>query len=1080
MATLASLNTIQSLYVAYYGRPADPAGLEYWASLLDQSEGDLSGIINAFGTSSEYTNRFGSNSPSQAVNNLYQQLFGRDAEPEGLEFHVNLITSGQKTLAEIALQISIGAQGGDKTVIEGRTEVANAFTRELDTLEEIEAYSSDRGVSIGQDYLMLVTEQNPAEVVLRDAAPVVETLLPETEPETPPGGGGETSPPALTFTAEFNEDSTVIFGGTQTGDITLTSNEGVWTFTRGALTAMVSSEVVTGIAIGMADLSADARLLDGKLVTGSGQLALSNLTGELDLNGLDVNLTVTVAVNEDLDISENVNLDTVDIYEINNDAQLILTIEQYEGTMIQGQGTLVFADEINTLINTANSGDLLDTATSLVITNPASIGLLKLLDARSDTPFTYSTIRDSAGVIADPTNSDLIANTETIIVIGNIGINDLSVVYATINEATTTVIAENLQDTVDNLLPGGVVDEYVTEGSNVAVLDAATIAEIKLIDVANGSGALTYSLEDSYGHIVAEDAADLVASATAITLESYALGERSVAEMEYLLSLKNVNGDNYFVLGDFTYALLDTSAALSSSVTGVTDIVTGATSVEASDEATVSQARVIYERDNGATYSITDSSSSILGSTEGTTDAVLQAATITATNIVTAAIAVDLYNIRSGTATIYNVSDYYTNITAVAGAAIDKAINLSNYTSLYDIAEAQTLVNFTNSGITSIGYLRDTVADINSFVGANERSELLSYNFYVYDTSSSILTAIDNNALTFITGNPATDFEGDALVGNVQVSDTFDVEGAETFWTTVNPIFVDNSTSTASKTYYVVRDDINNYTNEVAAHPSIIDADLRIIDGTAEDIHQAQRGTLTDNRDIFNLLSGSDYMEVIGSAGNQFIDGGPGSDNINVGADNDTVYAGTGYDTIYGGTGFDHLYGEDSRDTIYAGANAANTTANQNQWWQYNTVVGGQGGDRMYGSTEADIFIYDGSSRDEMIAESSTTTESRDYITNLYLGDKIQFQNAESMQFFSSGSANAYSVEAGTLGLSIRYEKDASVLNWEGNDLESATRIFVDIADENGQFDDIADMHIILVGANIDINWDGSSIVFGG
>ena len=50
MATQASLNTIQSLYVAYYGRPADPAGLEFWANLLDQAEGDLSGIINAFGT----------------------------------------------------------------------------------------------------------------------------------------------------------------------------------------------------------------------------------------------------------------------------------------------------------------------------------------------------------------------------------------------------------------------------------------------------------------------------------------------------------------------------------------------------------------------------------------------------------------------------------------------------------------------------------------------------------------------------------------------------------------------------------------------------------------------------------------------------------------------------------------------------------------------------------------------------------------------------------------------------------------------------------------------------------------------
>lgn len=1090
MATLASLNTIQSLYVAYYGRPADPAGLEFWATLLDQSQGELSSIINAFGTSSEYTNRFGNNTPAQAVNNLYQQLFGRDAEPEGLEFHVNLIISGQKTLAEIALQISIGAQGGDRTVFEGRTTVANAFTRELDTPEEILAYSSDRGVLIGQNYLKLVTEQNPASVVLRDAAPVVKTLLPETEPETPPGGGGgETPPPAPTFTATLDENGIVTFSGTVTGAITLTSDHGVLTFTRDGLnSALPGEQNVNQIELGSATLNVPAYFLNGVTVNGTGALSLTDLEffDDIDLSQLDSHLTVTVAVTGDLDISENANLGTVDIYQVSNGAQLTLTLEQYTQVTIQGQGTLFFSDTFSALLDAQNGGNLLDAATSLVITDAVSIFDLGLLAGRTDTPFTYSTVRDISTNLITDANSNGGAGTYVtegidVIVTDKIDIQGLTDVYSAVGE-NSTVIANDLEDTVAHLINGGVVNSYVTAGSNVTVDDVATVAEIKLIDDANGDGSLTYSLEDSFGNILDQDNADLVAGAENITLLDYNLGERTVADIQALMALENLKDadGNAIELDDLVYSLVDSSAALSSSVELVAEIVTGATSVEANDEAYVYQARIIFERDSGATYSITDSVSSLLSTADNTRDAVNNAVNVTANNTANASQAQQLFDLTNSGDTIYNVADSYVNLTNVSyTTGINGATNLTNYTNLYDIVQAQTLVDFNNSGITSIGYLRDTVADINTFVGANERSDMLSYNFYVRDTSANILTAIGIPATAFITGNPALGFEGDALVANIEVTDTFNIDGAETFWTTVDPIFKENSTTTASKTYYVVRDDINDYTNEVTARFSIIDADQRIIDGSAEDIHQAQRGTLTDNRDIFNLLSGSDYMVVTGSAGNQTIVGGPGSDTINVGDDNDTVYGGTGNDTIRGGAGYDRLYGEDGRDTIFADQTGANTEVD----WIYRgseTIVGGRGGDNMYGGANADIFIYEGSTRAELIAESGTTSSARDYITNFYLGDKIQFQNADSVQFFSSGSANAYSVDAGTLGLSIRYEKNASVLNWQGDNLVEASRIFIDVADENGQFDDIADMHIILVGSNIDINWDGSYLTFGG
>lgn len=41
-------SSINSFYLAYYGRPADAAGLEFWSNQLARSNGDFSVLIDAF------------------------------------------------------------------------------------------------------------------------------------------------------------------------------------------------------------------------------------------------------------------------------------------------------------------------------------------------------------------------------------------------------------------------------------------------------------------------------------------------------------------------------------------------------------------------------------------------------------------------------------------------------------------------------------------------------------------------------------------------------------------------------------------------------------------------------------------------------------------------------------------------------------------------------------------------------------------------------------------------------------------------------------------------------------------------
>ncbi|MBR9830145.1 MAG: DUF4214 domain-containing protein, partial [Oceanospirillales bacterium] len=132
MATQASLDQIQNLYIAFYGRPADAAGQTYWADELEAANGDLSAIINAFASSEEYQRNYGDLEAAELVNALYQQILGRDAEQEGLDFYVAELAAGTITEGEIALAILNGAQGDDTAVLENRKAVADAFTAEVE------------------------------------------------------------------------------------------------------------------------------------------------------------------------------------------------------------------------------------------------------------------------------------------------------------------------------------------------------------------------------------------------------------------------------------------------------------------------------------------------------------------------------------------------------------------------------------------------------------------------------------------------------------------------------------------------------------------------------------------------------------------------------------------------------------------------------------------------------------------------------------------------------------------------------------------------------------------------------------
>ena len=125
-------NNVLNAYIAFYGRPADAGGLAYWADRLDGANGDINLIIDAFGVSAEYDERFGSLSSSELVTNLYDQLFGRAPDQGGLDYYVGELESGSRTLQSISVDILNGAINDDLDIINNRNLVSKHFVTQAE------------------------------------------------------------------------------------------------------------------------------------------------------------------------------------------------------------------------------------------------------------------------------------------------------------------------------------------------------------------------------------------------------------------------------------------------------------------------------------------------------------------------------------------------------------------------------------------------------------------------------------------------------------------------------------------------------------------------------------------------------------------------------------------------------------------------------------------------------------------------------------------------------------------------------------------------------------------------------------
>lgn len=136
---------VQHLYVAYYGRPADPAGLAFWAEHLARGNAPntlrafaaaygnntaVKAVVDNFGRSEESVALYGVDNAA-IVRAIYRNLFNREPDTEGLRFYADGLSRAQITNAQAALSVINGAQGTDAHVVSEKVAVATAFTAQL-------------------------------------------------------------------------------------------------------------------------------------------------------------------------------------------------------------------------------------------------------------------------------------------------------------------------------------------------------------------------------------------------------------------------------------------------------------------------------------------------------------------------------------------------------------------------------------------------------------------------------------------------------------------------------------------------------------------------------------------------------------------------------------------------------------------------------------------------------------------------------------------------------------------------------------------------------------------------------------
>jgi len=177
---MATPEFIQKAYIAFFNRPADKVGYDFWLSTTNPDQD----LLDLFSLSTEYLSDFADKNNREIIQIIYQNLFGREPEEEGWDYWEEMMDAGWVTVGTAAYEILGGAQNTDATIIANKAKAAQDFTSALDTMEKADAYAKagDNGVGhLAKEWLNGIGVDN-----LGDALSELDGFLSELIAANPP------------------------------------------------------------------------------------------------------------------------------------------------------------------------------------------------------------------------------------------------------------------------------------------------------------------------------------------------------------------------------------------------------------------------------------------------------------------------------------------------------------------------------------------------------------------------------------------------------------------------------------------------------------------------------------------------------------------------------------------------------------------------------------------------------------------------------------------------------------------------------------------------------------------------------
>jgi len=163
---MADINAqVQQLYVAYFNRPADYLGLQYWTKAAGTTAGHDT-MVSSFSQSDEYHAMYDGMDSRVLVDTVYQNLFGRHAESAGIDFWAAQLDQKNVTIGDVVTAVAAGAQGTDSVVFNAKVGVAELFTDHLDQAAERLAYNGSSANQMAADYLAAIKDPATAGIAL--------------------------------------------------------------------------------------------------------------------------------------------------------------------------------------------------------------------------------------------------------------------------------------------------------------------------------------------------------------------------------------------------------------------------------------------------------------------------------------------------------------------------------------------------------------------------------------------------------------------------------------------------------------------------------------------------------------------------------------------------------------------------------------------------------------------------------------------------------------------------------------------------------------------------------------------------